>query len=360
MSPEPVRIRYALERGTFSLDVDLELPGSGVTAVFGPSGSGKTSLLRCIAGLEPARDAHLAVNGDVLADSTRGVDVGPHERRIGVVFQEPRLFEHLTVAGNLEYGSRRSRGAAIVTFDDVVDLLGIARLLDRRPAGLSGGEAQRVAIGRALLSAPRLVLMDEPLSSLDLERREEILPFLEALHASLPVPMLYVSHQPDEVLRLADYLAVIDEGRVPQHGRLNELLVTGKATGLPDAVVLDGVAARNDQEFALTEVSTDAGSLWVTSDYAPETPLRLIVRASDVSLARSAPESSSIQNVLPATIAGIRDRDDSTALVELAANGSTLLARVTRRAVAELSLAAGDGVFAQIKSVAVRKADTSS
>ena len=360
MNSGPMRLRYAFDRGRFSLDLDLELPGRGVTGVFGRSGAGKTSLLRCIAGLEAAADAYLEIDGDVLDDSKEHIDVGPHQRRIGAVFQEPRLFDHLTVAANLDYGARRRRAEPIVTFDEVVDLLGISRLLDRRPDGLSGGEAQRVAIGRALLSAPRLVLMDEPLSSLDLERREEILPFLETLHASLPVPMLYVSHQPDEVLRLADYLVVMDEGRVSQHGRLNELLVTGKATGLPEAVVLDGTAARNDGEFVLTEVSTSAGPMWVTSNYAPGTALRLIVRASDVSVTRSAPESSSIQNVLPATITGIRDRDESTALIALAANGSTLLARVTRRAVAELKLATGDGVFAQIKSAAVRKADTSS
>lgn len=353
-----MQLRYALDREEFALDVDIELPGSGITGVFGRSGAGKTSLLRCIAGLETAGVALLSVNGRVLDDQTSHVN--PHERGMGVVFQEPRLFESLSVEGNLRYGERRSKRPAIVEFDDVVELLGIGPLLDRQPAGLSGGEAQRVAIGRALLSAPELVLMDEPLASLDQERRREILPFLEALHASLPVPMLYVSHQPDEVLRLADYLVVMDEGRVTRHGELSELLESGDIRGLPEAVVLDGVATRNDSEFSLTEVSTGAGPLWVTSSYAPGTGLRLIVRASDVSIARSAPESSSIQNILPATVRGIRHRDDSTALVTLTANGSTLLAQVTRRAVAELSLGTGNGVFAQIKSAAVRKADTSS
>ncbi len=355
MNAEPIRIRYALDRSSFTLDVDLELPGSGVTGVFGRSGAGKTSLLRCVAGLEAASNAYLEIKGRVLDDTNEGRRVGPHERRIGLVFQEPRLFDNLTVSGNLYYGARRNNGTPVATFDDVVDLLGISHLLERHPAGLSGGEAQRVAIGRALLSAPELVLMDEPLSSLDRERREEILPFLEALHVSLPVPMLYVSHQQDEILRLADYIAVLADGKLEASGSVSELLAAAD-TALPAAAVLDGVAARNDTEFGLTEVSSDAGPIWVTAMHAPGTPLRLIVLANDVSIAKSSPENSSIQNILPATIAGIRDDSESTALISLDANGARLLARVTRRSVAEMGLAPGNGVFAQIKSVAVRRA----
>ena len=357
MTGGAIKLRYALNRAGFTLDVDVDLPGKGITGVFGRSGAGKTSLLRLMAGLDTADSAFFELVDRVLDDTTSGVQVAAHDRGIGVVFQEPRLFANLSVEQNLRFGERRSARPGIVDFDELVELLGIASLLDRRTTGLSGGEAQRVAIGRALLSAPRLLLMDEPLSSLDQARRQEILPYLEALHARLPVPMLYVSHQPEEILHLADYLVVMDNGKLTSHGALSELLVQGQVPGLPEAVVLDGVASRNDSEFGLTEVSTTAGGIWVTSVYSPGTRLRLIVRASDVSLSRSAPESSSIQNILPAAISGIHDTDKSTALVSLDANGSTLLSRVTRRAIAELSLEVGNGIFAQVKSAAVRKAD---
>ena len=196
--------RFRLDWPGFSLDVDLALPGRGVTALFGHSGSGKTTLLRCIAGLERAAQGRLAVDGEVWQDA--GSWLPPHQRPIGYVFQEASLFAHLTVLGNLRYGMKRISGAQRVSLDHAIELLGIGHLLDRKPDRLSGGERQRVGIARALAVSPRLLLMDEPLAALDLKRKQEILPYLERLHDELSIPVLYVSHSPDEVARLADYL----------------------------------------------------------------------------------------------------------------------------------------------------------
>jgi len=352
-----IRMQFTASRGEFTIDADAELPGQGIIGIFGPSGAGKTSLLRLMAGLDRASHGYFEVNGDILDDSAAGVRMPAHRRRIAIVFQEPRLFGHLDVEANIRYGAKRADAPPITGFEAIVELLGIGPLLHRRPGGLSGGEAQRVAIARALLSAPRLVLMDEPLASLDRARRDEILPFLEALHADLPVPMLYVSHQQEELLRLADHVAIVESGRLSRHGRLADMLADAQAfPGEARAVVLDGIARAIDAEFGLTEVATPAGPFWVPSRYDPGTALRLIVRADDVSVSRTLPEGSSIQNSLPATIAGIEDDTPATALLLLDCSGQRLLARVTRRAVSRLGLRPGKAVFAQVKTAAVRKA----
>lgn len=357
MNAGGIRAQFAASRGGFTIDADIELPGQGVIGVFGSSGAGKTSLLRLMAGLDRPRRGFFEVNGDVLDDSTAGIRVPAHRRRIAVVFQEPRLFDHLDVAANIRFGEKRAVAPPIVGLDAIVDLLGLRPLLSRRPAGLSGGEAQRVAIARALMSAPRLVLMDEPLASLDRARRDEILPFLEALHADLPVPMLYVSHQQEELLRLADHVAFVEDGCVTRHGGLADMLADARAfPGEARAVVLDGIARATDAEFALTEVATPAGPFWVPALHDPGTALRLIVRADDVSVSRTLPEGGSIQNSLPATIAGVDEDGAATALLLLDCNGQRLLARVTRRAVAKLGLSPGQAVFAHVKTAAVRKA----
>ncbi len=354
-----IEARYRLTRGRFTLDVDLDLPMRGITGLFGVSGAGKTSLLRCIAGIEQASSARLVIDGETIEDPDSGVATPVHRRRIAVVFQEPRLFAHLDVRANMLYGARRNGGADAAAVEEIVDLLGLEPLLGQGAGTLSGGEAQRVAIARALLCSPRLVLLDEPLASLDAARRDDVLPYLETLHATLSVPLIYVSHQQDEILRLADTLVVMDGGQVTAAGGVAEVLAGQGRAALPPAMiaaVLDGTARATHDEFSLTEVTTAAGPFWVTSMHAPGTPLRIVVRASDVSVSKHMSEGSSIQNHLPATIRRIDDESPATALLVLDAGGATLLARVTRKAVAELALAPGNGVFAEVKSVAVRKA----
>ncbi len=220
---ERIEFQYALKRGGFSLDVEASLATRGITGVFGPSGAGKTTLLRCLAGLEPDASGRMTMGDEVLDQGAQRTPV--HRRRIGYVFQEPRLFPHLDVRGNLEYGAKRAVGNNGIRFDDVVDMLRLGALIDRKPSGLSGGESQRVAIGRALLSSPRLMLMDEPVTALDVESRQEVLPFIEALHAQAEMPILYVSHGVDETLRLCDDLLVLDRGRKLAHGSLNDVLM---------------------------------------------------------------------------------------------------------------------------------------
>lgn len=350
--------QYRLDRPGFALDVDLDLPARGITGLYGASGSGKTTLLRCLAGLETAASGRFALGGLPIDDTGNGVRLAPHERGIGFVFQEPRLFAHLSVERNVRYGSLRTDREPVVAFDELVGLLGIERLLARRATGLSGGEAQRVAIARALMSAPRLLLMDEPLASLDQRRREEILPFLENLHARLPIPMVYVSHQLDEILRLADALAVLERGSLVASGGLSDVLANAEQAGLGSAnagVVLDGVARAADAEYGMTPVMTPAGLLWVTGRYAAETPLRLIVRANDVSVSTAPLEATSIQNSLAARIVRLDEEAGATLRLVMDVDGQNLIARITRRAAASLDLKPGRHVYAHIKSAAVRR-----
>ena len=354
-----IEARYRLQHDAFLLDVDLDLPMVGITGLFGVSGAGKTSLLRCMAGLERAASARLVIDGETVDDDDKSMAI--HRRRISVVFQEPRLFTNLDVRGNVLFGTKRLDTKGPGDIDEVIELLGLAPLLGRPAGRLSGGEAQRVAIARALLCRPRLVLMDEPLSSLDQARRDDGLPFLENLHAALRVPLVYVSHQPEEILRLADTLVVLENGRVAASGGLSGVLTGSARPKLPAAMtaaVLDGVASERDAGYGLTRVTTPAGPFWVAADHEPGVALRLIVRADDVSVSLALAEGSSIQNALPATIAAIEADDGAAALLLLDCGGERLLARVTRRAVAELGLCQGKAVYAQVKTVAVRKAAT--
>lgn len=355
---DAIQLRYALQRGSFALDVDLDLPMRGITGVFGPSGAGKTTLLRCVAGLEQAANGKLIVAGDVWQDSASRIRRAVHKRDIGYVFQEPRLFAHLDVRGNVEYGLRRHANKASPDFDRVITMLGLEQLLSRRPDELSGGEAQRVAIARALLCAPRFVLMDEPLASLDQARKEEILPFLDRLHAEADVPIIYVSHNIDEICRLCDYLVVIDDGQVGAHGDLQSVLVrldVPSLAGEQAGSVIQGEARAYDENDDLTLLGFSGGELWVPGKASTSgAELRLRIKASDVSLCRSRHEQSTILNVVPAAIEAIQAAGDSSMLVRLGLGSDHILARVTRRSVRELNLREGDEVFAQIKSVAVR------
>lgn len=352
---ERIEFKYTLERGSFSLDVAASLASGGITGVFGPSGAGKTTLLRCLAGLEPAASGRLSVGDDVLDDEAHRTPV--HRRGIGYVFQEPRLFPHLDVRGNLDYGAKRAAPHGGVSFEHAVDMLRLGALMGRKPSGLSGGEAQRVAIGRALLSSPKMMLMDEPVTSLDIESRTEVLPFIEALHAEASMPILYVSHSVDETLRLCDDLLVMDEGRKLAHGSLNEVLTQ---KGLP---VLSGEEAGSvlsatyedyDADFGLTRVSVSGGELLLPGELDASRPIRVRVRANDVSLSLTEAKDTSILNKLPAEVESIDDDSPHSVLVRLRCGAEPLLARITRRSLAELGIEAGARVVAQIKSVSVR------
>jgi molybdate transport system ATP-binding protein len=357
-----IQISYELRRGDFALDVDLELPLRGISGVFGVSGAGKTSLLRCIAGLERPASGRLLVAGDAWQDSSQGLWRDVHEREIGYVFQEPRLFPHLDVLANIEYGQRRREHSATQDLNQIVALLGLESLLQRRTNELSGGEAQRVAIARALVCAPRFVLMDEPLASLDQTRKDEILPFLDRLHAESDIPVIYVSHNIDELCRLCDHLVVMEKGSVAASGDLQSVLVNADAqvlAGNQAGSMIHGTAVSYDASDNLTRFKFSGGELWVPGKAAADgAELRLRIRASDVSLCRVMPEQSTILNIVPARVESVRSDDSAAALVRLTLGEASILSRVTRRSVRELNLQPGDKVFAQIKSVAVRPSIT--
>jgi molybdate transport system ATP-binding protein len=352
-----IQARFKLDYAGFSLNVDLNLPGRGVTALFGHSGSGKTTLLRAIAGLEKVPGGFLEVNGTIWQDATTFIPV--HKRPLGYVFQEASLFPHLSIRRNLEYGMRRvSAGSRQVSLDQAVALLGIDPLLDRMPDKLSGGERQRVAIARALATSPSILLMDEPLAALDLKRKNEILPFLERLHDELDIPVLYVSHAPDEVARLADHLVVMEQGRALASGPLGETLARLDLPirlGEDAGVVLEGTIAELDAQWHLARVDFAGGSLWVRDSGVPlGQHVRVRILARDISIALAAQSDSSILNVLPTTIEQLTDdTHPALALVRLNAGGVPLVARITRRSSARLALCPGLKVWAQIKAVAL-------
>ena len=362
-----IEATLALPRRGFTLDVALQLPARGVTALFGPSGCGKTTVLRALAGLERAA-GRVALGDEVWQDDARRVWQPTHQRPLGYVIQEAALFPHLSVRDNLAYGQRRAGPAArAFALDAVIELLAIGPLLDRRPATLSGGERQRVAIARALATAPRLLLMDEPLAALDAQRKAEVLPYLERLHGELAMPIVYVTHAMDEVARLADHLVLMEAGRVLAAGPLNELLAR---PDLPPSqhddagVVIDATVAEHDHPYGLSRISFAGGQLWVgQTPHAPGARVRARVLARDVSVARQAPQETSVVNVLPVVLDSLR-ADRSTALLRLRTlassdePGQTLLARITRRSCEALALQPGDRLHAQVKGVALMSKGT--
>ena len=355
MSDLDIQARFQLAWPGFALDVDLELPGRGVTALFGVSGSGKTTLLRCIAGLERAPQGRLVVDGDIWQSDQQWLPT--HKRPLGYVFQEASLFSHLSVQDNLHYGLRRSRRSSHTSLDQAIELLGIGHLLTRNPDLLSGGERQRVAIARALAVSPRLLLMDEPLAALDLQRKREIFPYLERLHRELDIPVLYVTHSPEELTRLADHLVVMENGRAIASGNLGETL---SRLDLPiqlgeDAgVIIEATIGAVDNEWHLARVDFAGGNLWAKDQgLAVGTPVRVRVLARDVSLAAQQ-TASSIQNQMPGQIDAIgEDEHPGLALVRVHIGDTILLARLTKRALATLGVAVGKTFWVQIKSVAL-------
>ncbi len=354
---EDIRARFNLTLGGFNLDVNLVLPARGVTAFFGPSGSGKTSLLRCIAGLQRAQHGHLQVRGEVWQDDQ--IFLPTHRRSIGYVFQEASLFAHLSVRRNLEYGLKRVRPAQrTVGQDAVIELLGIGDLLNRAPDSLSGGERQRVAIARALAVGPRLLLMDEPLASLDLTRKHEILPYLERLHDDLDIPVLYVSHSPDEVARLADHVVLLAQGRAVAQGGMHQTLARLDLAGAfadDVGVVIDAVVAQHDDADHLSRLDFPGGSMLVTRcAEALGQRLRFRVHASDVSLSTHRAEESSFLNLLPGRVVEFSNAGKpGQVLVKLDIGGTPLIARITERSRKHLRVETGQQLWAQVKSVAL-------
>lgn len=345
---------------TFSLDARFRCNSGEVTALFGPSGAGKTSVINMIAGLIHPQRGYIAIDGLVLCDTQRNVHLPPRHRHAGYVFQESRLLPHYTVAGNLTYGQgRKGANAPLATFDDVVSVLNLGALLKRRPANLSGGERQRVAIGRALLSNPRFLLMDEPLASLDLARKAEIIPLIEQIRSLCQIPILYVSHAVDEILRLADRMVLIEQGMISATGTVEEVfsrLDLRETVGREDAgAVVNVRVVAHDEAFALTELAFAGGRLYVPQIDAPcGSELRVRILARDVALSLSAPEDASMLNILPATVTGISAPHGP--YVEIGLNaGVPLIARLTRKSQARLALAPGKQVFALIKAVSISR-----
>jgi molybdate transport system ATP-binding protein len=359
-----LQIRLRLPRADFVLDVDVCLPRQGISVLFGASGSGKTSLLRCVAGLERAQHARLALGPEVWQDDSASFFVPTWRRPLGYVFQEASLFEHLDVRGNLQFGLQRAKSASgALVLQKAIDLLGIGDLLARRPSELSGGERQRVAIARALATQPRLLLLDEPLASLDHARRQEVLPWLERLRDELHIPMLYVTHSLDEVARLADTLVLLERGQVRACGPVAEVLAGG---GTPGAAATDllgeglgallrAKVAERDARWQLARMDFEGGSLWLRdTGLALGQSVRLRVLARDVSIALEQPRHSSIQNQLHCVVQALEpDAHPSQQRVRLQSGASTLLARITARSAYALALAPGQSVWAQVKSVAL-------
>ena len=343
--------------GSFALDVHFSVAPGGITALFGRSGAGKTSTVNVIAGLRRPDSGRIVLDGQTLFDSDSGVDVPPERRRIGYVFQEGRLFPHMTVAANLRYGMRRTAATERrIDFDHIVALLGLSDLLGRHPARLSGGEKQRVAIGRALLTCPRLLLMDEPLASLDAQRKGEILPFIERLRDDLNIPVVYVSHLMEEIVRLADTVVLLSDGHVAAEGPLDEVmsrLDLRPLTGRYEAgAVITATVSGKDEVFDLTHLDFAGGTIFVPQlDVAAGRTIRVRIRARDVSLAVSPPAGISILNVFPGTVQEIAvDGAFADIVVDI---GARIWARITARSLHELNLGVGSPVFALVKAVAI-------
>ncbi|CUH79088.1 molybdenum ABC transporter ATP-binding protein [Tropicibacter naphthalenivorans] len=351
-----VRLKHQL-RG-FALDVDFEAP-QGLTVLFGRSGSGKTTIINAVAGLMQPDAGRISVDGRVLCDSTQGVRLPPHRRRLGYIFQEARLFPHLTVGQNLLYGQffalkKRTR------LPDVVDMLGIGALLDRRPGALSGGEKQRVAIGRALLAEPEMLLADEPLAALDEARKTEILPYFERLRDEAKLPILYVTHAPAEVARLATTVVVLQNGRVVRQGSAADVLSDPSVTpaGVRGAGAMLEAVVKAHHEDGLTELNAAGIALFL-----PRVPqgigdtIRVRIAASEVILSRDRPEGLSALNILPGTVEAIRAGGGPGAIVSLRTPAGRILARVTRRSAQRLGLTQGISCHAVVKTVSIAPQD---
>jgi molybdate transport system ATP-binding protein len=343
--------------GAFRLAASFQA-GEGVTALFGRSGAGKTSVVNTIAGILRPDRGRIAINAETVFDSTTGVDVPTPKRRVGYVFQEGRLFPHLSVRQNLNYAGLFSRGMPASEFTRVVELLGLKDLLERRPGNLSGGEKQRVAIGRALLSSPRLLLLDEPLASLDAHRKSEVLQYIELIRDEVKVPIVYVSHAVEEVVRIADTVVLMSAGSVLAVGPAEDVM------GRPDlrpgegafegGEVIDARVVEQDMEHDLATLAFEGGTLTATNvDALIGEPVRVRIRARDVSIALERPQRISIQNVLKGTVAAVSEERNGVVDVTITIGATTLRSRITVRAAVQLGLAPGLDVYALVKAVSL-------
>jgi molybdate transport system ATP-binding protein len=351
-----IEAQFYLQRDGFTLDAELSVPMQGITAIFGPSGCGKTTLLRAIAGLEDCERGYFSLGEEVWQDGQ--FRLAAHRRSLGFVFQETNLFPHLTVRGNLEYGYKRLPVTARrLAFEQVVNLLGIEPLLSRRAHNLSGGERQRVAIARALLTSPRLLLMDEPLVALDLNSKAEIYPFLERLHHELAIPILYVSHSPDEVARLADQLALMESGRIRATGPIAEMLTRSDlplSHGSEAESIIEAKVVGHDEAFHLTYLEFAAGQFIVPrKELAEGQVVRLRVLARDVSLTLAQQTNTSILNIFLARVEELVEENPAQMTVRLDAAGISILSRITRKSAQALGLSPGKQIYAQVKTVAL-------
>lgn len=353
--------RLTTRLGSFRLDIDLNVPTTGVTGLFGPSGSGKTTVLRCLAGLHRVCDGFVRLNDELWQDDKAGVFVPTHERGVGYVSQDTDLFPHLTVNENLHYAQRRApQNDRAIKQSEAVDWLGLDGLLDRDVSGLSGGERQRTAIARALLVNPTLLLMDEPIAALDEPARREVLSYLEPVLARVSLPVVYVSHSLTEVTRLSEHLVWIADGSVREAGPVSQVLGRldfARWWGEEAGVVVEGVIRDHDDEYRLTSVNTPLGDFWIHA--RPESPgskIRLRINGRDVSVGLTPQRDSSILNEIPVSVLEIADTSPSDCLLRLGLTSQpqpVLLARITKRSRNKLSLEPGSNVFARVKSVAV-------
>jgi len=360
-----IHLQINIARSAFELKLKLQLPARGITAIFGPSGSGKTTLLRAVAGLEKNPQGLIQIGENIWQDTKQGIYIPTWQRPLGYVFQESSLLPHLSAAENLNFGLKRvlksansAPTAANKALQASIELLGIGSLLQRMPAELSGGERQRVAIARAIAMQPQLLLMDEPLASLDAARRQEIFPWLARLRDELKMPMLYVTHSAEEVARLADHLVVLDQGHVKAQGSVSAVLtqvVNPVVVGEDAGALIAGCIGAVDAQWHLSRVDFDGGCIWMRDAGLPVgKAVRIRILARDVSLAISEPTNTSIQNQLRGSIQSITsDPHPSQVMVVLKCGAEEVLARVTNRAVNELALQVGMPVWAQVKSVAL-------
>lgn len=354
-----IQAHFQLDKNPFQLDVTLDLPGRGVSVLFGPSGAGKSTILRCLAGLEPTVCGSLTVNGECWQDQQRRWFVPPHQRGLGMVFQDSSLFPHLNVRANLEFGLRRTPAQKRrVSWQQALNLLGIEPLLKRQPQQLSGGERQRIAIARALLTSPQLLLMDEPLAALDFKRKQEILPYLQRLQRELDIPIVYVSHAIEEVVQLADHLVLLNAGQVVAAGTLNETL---SRLDLPTqfcneiSVVLDTVVTAIDAPYQLAQLSFNGGKLWAPSPHlSAGDKTRVRIQARDISITLTDHSDSSILNRLPATVESFSATEPSSHMIISAKVADTrIVARITKRSFDTLKLKTGQSIWLQIKAVSL-------